>query len=172
MFAELLPLLLFFLAFKVWGIYTATGVAIGISALQILWSLFKKKPITNMQWIALILLTTLGGATILLQDVTYIKWKPTAVYWGFALVFFTTHFMQKPLIERLLGERIQLPAIIWRRLNLSWGLFFSFLGAANIYLIQNFDTETWVHFKVFGGFFCTLLFVIVQGLYLSRHVQD
>ena len=172
MFAELLPLLLFFLAFKIWGIYTATGVAIGISALQILWSLLRKKPITNMQWIALILLTTLGGATIFLQDVTYIKWKPTAVYWGFALVFFTTHFMKKPLIERLLEERIQLPQIIWRRLNLSWGLFFTFLGAANIYLIQNFDTETWVHFKVFGGFFCTLLFVIAQGLYLSRHIQD
>ena len=172
MFAELLPLLLFFLAFKVWGIYTATGVAIGVSALQILWSLFKKKPITNMQWIALILLTTLGGASILLQDETYIKWKPTAVYWGFALVFFATHFAQKPLIERLLGEKIQLLPAIWRRLNISWGLFFCFLGAANIYLLQHFDTETWVHFKVFGGFLCTLVFVIAQGFYLSRHVQD
>lgn len=172
MFAELLPLILFFVAFKVWGIYVATGVAIATAALQIIWCWIQKKPITNMQWIALILLTTLGSASILLQDEMYIKWKPTAVYWAFALAFFATSFTAKPLIERLLGEKIKLKAPIWRRLNISWGLFFTFLGAANIYLLQNFDTATWVNFKVFGGFICTLVFVVLQGIYLARHIQE
>jgi intracellular septation protein len=171
MFIDILPVLCFFIAFKFWGIFTATWVAIVAAVVPIAWQLFKRRKVSSMQWVSLSLIVILGGATLLLRDEFFIKWKPTAIYWGFSIAFFVSHFMgNKFLIERLLAEHISLPRVIWKRLNISWGLFFATLGAVNGYLVFHVSTETWVKFKLFGGLGSTLLFVLLQGIYLSKYL--
>lgn len=172
MWSDFLPVILFFVAFKLWGIFTATLVAIVSSALQLLWSRYRKQPIHTMQYATLLLLIVLGGTTLWLQDEIYIKWKPTVIYWLFSLAFFLSPlFSEKRLIERLMGEKIQMPLKIWKNLNTAWGVFFALLGGLNIYVLKNFSTEQWVHFKLFGGLGFTLAFVLIQALFLSKHLH-
>jgi intracellular septation protein len=95
------------------------------------------------------------------------------VNWLFAGVFLGSQFVgKKTLVERFMGANITLPALVWGRLNLSWTTFFVFLGLANLYVVYNFDTETWVNFKLFGMLGLTVLFILGQGLYLSRYMKD
>jgi intracellular septation protein len=125
-----------------------------------------------MYLITFALLLVLGGATLLLHDERFIKWKPTLVNWAFALAFFgSTLVGSKCLIERMMGSQLALPQPIWRRLNHAWTLFFLAVGGANLYVAYHFETKTWVNFKLFGVLGLTLLFALAQGWYLMRHVQ-
>ena len=109
---------------------------------------------------------------MLLKDEMFIKWKPTVVNWLFALVFLGSHYIgKKPLVQRVMEKNIQLPEVIWIRLNMSWVLFFAAMGMLNLYVVYNFDTETWVDFKLFGLMGFTLAFVVAQGFYLVRHMK-
>src|SRR5690606_15227979 len=111
--------------------------------------------------------------TLLLHDAMFIKWKPTVIYWAFAIVFFGSQFIgEKTLIQRMMENNISLQKPIWSRLNVSWGLFFAILGILNLYVIYHFDTNTWVNFKVFGGLGLTFVFVILQAVYLGRHIKS
>jgi intracellular septation protein len=113
-----------------------------------------------------------GGATLLLHDETFIKWKPSVLYWLFGgVLFFAQVFFGKNLIRALMGREIKLPDDIWNKLNASWIVFFGAMGVANLFVAYNFDTETWVNFKVFGGLGLTLAFVVLQGLALSRFMD-
>lgn len=175
MWADLLPVILFFVAYKVWGIFAATLAAIGTGALQVGWHWFKGKPVTGMQYATLFLLLVLGGTTLWLQDETYIKWKPTLIYWLFSLAFFLSPFFgksKKKLIERLLDEKIKLPSSVWSTMNTAWGLFFALLGCLNIYVLKNFSTEQWVNFKLFGGLGLTFAFILVQGVFLGKYLKE
>jgi len=170
---DLLPVVLFFVAFKLADIYVATGVAIGVTILQVAWLKLRRRRVEPMLWASLGIIVVFGGATLLLQDETFIKWKPTVLYWLFGAVLAASALgFRKNLIRVMLAEQLELPDLIWARLNLSWVGFFAFMGAANLYVAYNYPTDLWVNFKLFGGMGLMLLFVVGQALVLARYVED
>ncbi len=174
---DLFPVILFFIAFKIpddptEGVMLATGVAIIASIVQVAISRLHSGRYEKMHLITLGLMLLLGGATLAFQDERFIKWKPTAVNWLFAMAFLGSQFIgEKNIIRRMLEGNIDLPAMAWTRLNLAWAGFFVFAGCANLYVAFHFETATWVNFKLFGMTGLTLLFMLAQGIYLMRHVQ-
>ncbi len=170
---DLFPVILFFVAFKVQGIYVATAVAIAASVAQIGWLWLRRRKIDAMLWVSLAIIVVFGGATLLLHDETFIKWKPTVLYWMFALVLSVSAlFFRKNLIRSMMGEQIQLPDAAWNKLNFSWAGFFACMGFLNLYVAFNFPTDTWVNFKLFGGMGLMLAFVLGQGLFLAKYVEQ
>jgi intracellular septation protein len=166
---DFFPILLFFIAYKAAGIYTATAVAIIAAFLQVGLYWFKHRRFENMHLVTLALIIVFGGATLVLQDEMFIKWKPTVLNWLFALAFLGSQFIGKQtLVQRMLGKAVALSGNIWLWLNLSWIVFFFALGAINLYIVYYFDTDTWVNFKLFGMLGLTILFIIVQSLYIAR----
>lgn len=172
-FFDFFPLILFFVAYKFAGLYAATATGIVATICQIGWLKFRKKKIDTMLWISLVTIVVFGGATLLLQDETFIKWKPTVLYWAFALLLSgSTLFFGRNLIRSLMQEKMELPDVAWQRMNLSWIAFFSLMGALNLYVAFHYPTETWVNFKLFGGIGLMLVFVLIQGAMLSKYVSD
>jgi intracellular septation protein len=136
---DFFPILLFFIAYKVYGIYPATAVAMGASFIQVAAFWLKNRRFENMHLVTLGLITVLGGATLLLQDKTFFMWKPTAVNWLFAVVFLGSQFIGKrPIVERMMAHTIEAPQQVWKRLNLIWVGFFIAMGFANLYVANFF----------------------------------
>jgi len=170
---DLFPVVLFFIAYKMYDIYVATAVIIAATVIQIGYVYAKEKKVEKIHIITLVLILVLGGLTLVLQDERFIKWKPSIVNWGFALVFFGSHFIgQKTIVERMMGQAISLPSAIWVRLSWIWIAFFIIAGVANLYVAFNYDTDTWVNFKLFGLMGMTLVFILIQGLYISQYMQE
>ena len=169
---DFFPIILFFVAFKVCGIYVATGIAIAATVVQIGYFYFRKGKIEPMQWVSLVVIVLFGGATLIAHNEEFIKWKPTVLYWlmGLALAGGQLIFKQN-LLKKLMGSQMQLPDAAWRVTNWSWAGFFLVMGALNLWVAYNFDTDTWVNFKLFGGMGLMVVFVVAQGLYLGRHMQ-
>jgi intracellular septation protein len=170
---DFFPIVLFFVAFKVWGIYVATAVAIVATVAQIGWLRYRTGKVEPMQWLSLGIIVVFGGATILAHDETFIKWKPTVLYWlmGAALAGGLL-FFRKNLLKSLMGAQIELPDPAWRAMNWSWVGFFAVMGVLNLWVAYTFDTNTWVNFKLFGGLGLMALFVVGQALYLGRYMKD
>jgi intracellular septation protein len=170
---DLFPVILFFAAFKLADIYVATAAAIGATFLQIgLLALLRRK-IEPMLWASLGIIVVFGGATLALRDETFIKWKPTVLYWLFgAALALAQLLLRRNLIRSMLGAQVQLPEAAWRKLNWSWVAFFAFMGVANLVVAFNFTTDQWVNFKLFGATGLMLLFVVGQALFLARHIEE
>jgi intracellular septation protein len=172
MLFDFLPIVLFFITYKFLGIYPATLVAMITSAMQIIYIWLRHHRLELMQIITLVIILVLGSATLFLHNPMFIKWKPTAIYWVFAVVFLATHFVaKKTLLEQMLGQKITLPKAVWNKLNLSWTIFFAVLGLVNIYVIYNFSTNAWVNFKLFGALGLTVAFVIIQSFYIAKYAK-
>jgi intracellular septation protein len=163
--------------------FVATGVAIAATFAQIAWLKFRRRKVETMMWVSLAIIVVFGGATLLLHDETFIKWKPTILYWVFSVILGGAPLVaKKNLIRAVLGEQMQLPALVWTRLNLAWAGFFAFLGMANLWvafyvprawnLTDQEANDIWVNFKLFGGMGLMVAFVILQALYLARHIQE
>ena len=169
---DFFPIILFFVAFKVAGIYVATGVAIAATLLQIAYLRYKTGKVEPMQWVSLGVIVVFGGATLIAHNDTFIKWKPTVLYWlmGGALVVGQLIF-RKNLLKSLMSAQMELPDSAWRVMNWSWAGFFAVMGVLNLWVAFNFDTDTWVNFKLFGGLGLMVVFVLLQAVYLSRFVQ-
>ncbi len=171
--SDLLPVILFFVAFKVADIYVATGVAIAASVLQIAYFKIRGRPIEGMQWASLAIIVVFGGMTLLFHDETFIKWKPTVLYGGFCVALLVSRYaFGRNLIQAMMAKQITLPAPVWDRLNLAWAAFFLGLGVLNIWVAYNFPTDTWVNFKLFGSMGLTLGFVFAQAFWLGRYVKE
>ncbi len=169
---DFFPIILFFFAFKFYGIYVATTVAIIATIIQVALMWFKNRKVEKMQIVTLVMIIVFGGATLLLKDEMFIKWKPTVINWIFGLTFLgSQYFGDKPIVERMMGGNITLPENIWRKLNSMWAIFFILLGCINVYVIYQFDTNTWVNFKLFGMLGLMVLFVFIQAIFLSRYVE-
>jgi len=171
---DFLPVIVFFAVYKYTNdILIATAVLIPATVLQMLYSWKVQRKIETMQLVTLGLVVLLGGATLLFQDKAFIQWKPTVVNWLFALGFLGTQFIgNKTVVERLMGSSIEMEQRIWRKLNLVWVIFFVVLGIINIYVAYSFSEEAWVNFKLFGMLGLTLVFIIAQGIYISRHAKE
>ncbi|MDY0248804.1 MAG: septation protein A [Pseudomonas sp.] len=185
-FIDFIPLLLFFIVFKLeprdfevaghvisfGGIFSATAVLV-ISSILVYGSLFlTHRRLEKGQWITLIGCLFFGGLTLAFHSETFLKWKAPVVNWLFALGFAGSHFIgTQPLIKRVMGHAVSLPDRIWIKLNIAWIIFFIFLGSSNLFVAFTFPS-IWVDFKVFGSLGMTVLFLIGQGVFLSRHMQD
>lgn len=170
---DFFPILLFFATYKLYDIYAATAVAILATMVQVMVFWLKHHRFEKMHLITLGVITVFGGATLLLQDPVFIKWKPTVVNWLFALVFFGSQFIgKKPVLNRMMDHAITVPPPVWSRLNAAWVLFFVFMGVANLFVAYSYDENTWVNFKLFGMLGLTLAFVIGQSVYLARHMES
>lgn len=194
---DLLPVLLFFAAYKFAGaspeashalvtlllgdgivasqapILMATAVAILATIGQVLWLIARGRKVDTMLWVSLVIIVVFGGATLFLHDATFIQWKPTVLYWLFALTLAGSAFiLKRNLIRSLMQEQVQLPDAVWARLNLSWIAFFAVMGILNIYVAKHYSEDTWVSFKLYGGMGLMFLFVLAQGFMLSRHIEE
>ena len=168
---DMFPVILFFAAFKFYGIYTATAVAIAASFAQIGWVWFRHRKVEPMLWVSLGVITVFGGATLILQNENFIKWKPTVLYWLFsAALGGAALFFKKNLIRSMMEKSVALPEPIWGKLLISWVVFFIVMGVLNLYVAYTYSTDTWVNFKMFGGMGLMLVFMIGQALLISKHI--
>lgn len=169
---DFLPIALFFVVFKLYGIYAATASAMLASGIQVLLYWHKHHRVDKMHIITFLLIFILGSATLLFKNEIFIKWKPTAINWVLAVLFAASQFIgKKPFIQHLLDTQLSLPNVLWRRLNTMWVVFFATMGAVNLFVVYHFDTATWVNFKLFGMLGLTLGFVLLQSLYLAKHAK-
>jgi intracellular septation protein len=170
---EFIPLLLFFITYKYYDIYVATGVIIVATIIQVSYTWFRYRQVEIMQWITLGLILVMGGATILLHNEQFIKWKLSIIEWLFGLAFFGSQFIgKKPFVERMMSKTLTLPAPIWRRLNLMWAAFFTSIGCLNVFVIYHFNTDDWVTFKTFIVPGLMVLFILLQLLFLYKHIPE
>ncbi len=170
---DLLPILLFFITFKVWGIFVATAVSIGTVILQILWVLSRRQRVEPMLWVNLGIISIFGGATLFFHNEVFIKWKPTVLYALMATTLLASKwFWNKNLLQTMMGNKLPLPKAIWAKLNLAWAGFFLVLGIANIAIAYTFPTQTWVTFKLFGSTLGMIIFVIAQSIWLAKYLRQ
>jgi intracellular septation protein len=170
---DLFPVILFFAAYKFAGIYVATGVAIAATFGQIAWVHFRHGKVDKMLWVSLGLIVVFGGATLLLRDPTFIKWKPTILYWCFATALLGSALLfKKNLIRAMLEAQVALPEPLWVRLNLAWVAFFAAMGGLNLYVAYHYSEADWVNFKLFGGMGLMLAFIVGQGLVLAKYIPE
>jgi intracellular septation protein len=199
---DLLPVILFFVAFK-WGeghtdiaqslvgqylsgivsggvvlasqapIILATALAIVATFAQIGYLLARRRHVDGMLWVSLGIIVIFGGATIYFHDENFIKWKPTVLYWFFAAALLLSNLLVgKNLMRSMMGKQVTLSDMVWDKLNLAWALFFVFLGFINLYVAFSFSTAAWVNFKLFGFTGLMVIFIIIQSILLSRHMDD
>lgn len=168
---DLFPVILFFIVYKFFGIYAATATAIAATIVQISWVKYRHGKVDGALIASGVIIVVFGGATLLLHDESFIKWKPTVLYWLFAISLTVTNILfKKNLIRSLMDKKISMPEKIWDKLNLAWAIFFAVLGCLNLYVAFNFSTDTWVNFKLFGTMGLMLVFVIGQSIALDKHM--
>jgi len=171
--SDLLPVILFFIAFKVYDIFVATAVAIAATLLLIAYSKIFLGKVEKMLMINGLIISVLGGVTLLLHDKTYIMWKPTVLYWVGALALFIANtFFKNNLIQKMLGQALNPPAAIWNKLNWIWIAFLIALGFLNLYVAFNYSEDTWVNFKLFGVTTLMFGFIMGQVLILKDHLIE
>lgn len=154
-------------------IMLATAIAILATFAQIGYLLIRRRKVDTMLWVSLAIITLFGGATIYFHNETFIKWKPTVLYWFFgAALLISQSLIGKNLIRLMMEKQIALPDMVWQRLSLSWAAFFGAMGLVNLYIAYNFPTAFWVNFKLFGFTGLMIAFVIAQSLFLSKYVKD
>lgn len=167
---DFFPVVLFFTGYKLWGIYTATAIAMVASLIQVFLYRIIYQRYEKLHLFSLAIIFILGGATLFFHNEWFIKWKPTGIYWLSAVLFLGSNLItSKPLIQRIMETNINLHTTIWIRLNYAWAVFFTIMGAINLYVAYNYSTDVWVNFKLFGGIGFTLLFVFLQAIYLTKH---
>ncbi len=170
---EFIPIILFFIAFKFYDIYVATGVVMAATLVLVAYSWLKYRKVETMQWVTLGLVIVMGGATIYLQNELFIKWKLSIIEWLFGVVFLASQFVgKKPIVERMMGASITLPASIWKKLNIIWSLFFISVGFVNLYVMYNFPTDDWVTFKTFGVPGLMVIFIVLQMVFLYKYIPE
>jgi intracellular septation protein len=171
-FLDLLPVIVFFTIYKVSNIFLATFGAIVVSIVLLIGSYFINKKIEKMMLVNTLLISILGGLTIILKDNTFIMWKPTAIYWLLALALLISNYVfKKNLMERMMSHQVKLNQKIWSKINLNTSFFMIFLGILNLYVAFNFNEDTWVNFKLFGITSLLLIFVFYIGLIIAKENQ-
>ena len=164
---DFFPVLVFFVLYKMFGIYVGTGGLMISSVFQMVLLKIRYGKIEFMYKLGFILIIIFGAVTLVFHDVMFLKWKVTVLNWLLGIVFLGSQlFTKKSLIERMMAHQMQMPSKIWSRLNLMWGIYFMVVGAVNLYVMYHYSTADWVNFKLFGMLILTLIFVFIQTAYL------
>ena len=169
------PLVIFFIAFKWFGIQVATAVLMVALALQVAYLKIRYGTVAPMHWISLSFVLVFGGLSLWLHDPRFLQWKVTVINWILAAVLGLSPLLfKKYLMRALLQAQMSLDEVIWKQLNYFWALYFLGLGALNLVIVHYFSLETWVEFKAFGVLGLTFLFVCFQAsyLYLKTHQKS
>jgi len=170
---DFFPILLFYIAYKWQGMNVAVMVAMAASAIQVSYFWLQNRRFEKTHLITFAIIALSGGATLYLQNEMFFKWKPTIINWLFGIVCLGSHFIgERPIIKRMMEGSIALPDPIWYKLNTIWALFFIFMGSANLVVVYNFSTDIWADFKLFGMLGLTFLFILSQGFYLAKHIEE
>jgi intracellular septation protein len=171
-FLDFFPVVLFFIVFKWSDVFTATAVAIAATVLQIVWLRYKFGKVETMQWVSLGVIVVFGGATLISHDETFIKFKPSVLYLIMALALWVGEYgFGRNFLKQLMSSQIEVLDPVWRALVNAWGVFFLSMSVLNLWVAYNFDTDTWVNFKMFGGMGLMFVFVLGQALYLAKHMK-
>jgi intracellular septation protein len=170
--ADYSPLLLFFAAFKLWDIYVATAVAIAASVAQMAYFRWWRGKVQAVHWLSFAIIASFGGATLLLHDETFIKWKPTVLYWLFAAILAIGRLVFRRNLIAALMKDLTLPDPVWARVTWVWAIFLLAMGAANLYVASHFSTDIWVNFKVWGGIGLFFLLAIATVASVARYLPD
>lgn len=171
---DFLPILVFFVAYMIGGIFVATGALIVATAIQVAIQWIRQRTVNKLLLATAGIVTVMGSITLILKDPRFIQWKVTVVYWLLAVAFLVgATFLKKTLMERSMGHAIELPRRMWRQLDLIWAVTFGALGAVNLFIMDHYDQDTWAYFKVFGTFGVTLVVLIAQAFWIaSRSPQE
>ncbi len=174
---EILPVFLFFLAFKFYGMYVATSVGIVATAIQVMLTRVVTHKWDRKQLITMAVFLLFGGMTLYFHNPIFVKWKPTIVFWIFAIILLCSQlFSQKPLMQRMMESMLQgkgtIPLFVWKKLNVLWALFFLSLGGINLYVAYHFNNDQWVNFKFYGITSALFLFSLLQACYLMRYMTE
>jgi intracellular septation protein len=169
--ADYFPLVLFFVAFKLWDIYVATAVAIAASVVQIAYFRWRGK-VQVVHWVSLAIIVVFGGATLLLHDETFIKWKPTVLYWLFGAILAVGRVAFRRNLLAALMKGMALPDPIWARVTWVWVAFLVGMGVANLYVAQNYPTAIWVNFKVWGAMLLFFLLAVGTVASVARYLPE
>jgi len=170
---DFLPVIVFFVAYKLYGMYVATAAIMVAMTVQIAVQWIRKRTVNKMLLVSGILVLVFGSVTLALNNPIFFQWKPTIVNWLFAVAFLGSRYIgEKTLIQRMMEQAIELPAIMWRRLNLMWIGNFVVLGIANLYFVYNFSEEAWVNFKLYGMLGLTLLMALIQGVWIAHSMPE
>jgi intracellular septation protein len=165
------PIICFFVVYKFYGVFAATAATMAACVLQNILYWLRNKKFEKLHVITLFSVLILGGFTLIFHKAIFIQWKPSIIYWVFAIVLLFSHYIsRKNLLARMLGDKILLPKKIWAHLNLAWILFFTFLGFLNLYVVYHYSMNAWVNFKLFGTLGLTIVFTIAQAIYMSKHI--
>ncbi|MGV6989384.1 septation protein A [Testudinibacter sp. P80/BLE/0925] len=168
---EFIPLILFFAAYKIYGIQAGAITLIAATIAQMLILKFKFGGIEKQQKIMAAAVVFFGLLTVYFNDLEFLKWKVTMVYALFAIILLVSQYgFKKPLVKSLLGKEIQLPQFVWNNLNLGWALFFILCMLANLYISHYMSDDAWATFKVFGVIGMTLVATVITGVYLYRYL--
>jgi intracellular septation protein len=169
---DFFPIVIFFIGFKLYGIYVATAALMVASLLQMSYCFIKYRKIEQMHLVTLILVLVFGMLTLFFHNDRFIQWKVTVINWLFSAVFLISPlFMKKSPVQYLMEKHIKMPDNAWKRLNFSWVIYFLFLGAINLYVAYFFSLDAWVNFKLFGLLGLTIVFVLAQGVYLKKYFE-
>jgi intracellular septation protein len=170
------PLIVFFVAFKLLGIYWATGALMAICVVVMVVHRLRTGRFKPMHVVTAVVAVVLGSATFLFHDVRFIQWKPTILLGGAAIAFLGSSLIgRQPLARRMLegvfSEPLEMTRQGWRVINILWAAWFALLAAANIYIAHNFTESVWVNFKVFGISTAMLIFMIPQVVWLNGRIK-
>ena len=169
---DFFPILLFFGAYKFYGIYVGTAVLMAATVAQMALIYAIDRRLQTMHKVTLVLILLFGTLTLVLQDDRFIKWKPTVLYGAMSVALAIALWaMKKNFLKMLLGSQLELPDPVWFKLNIAWIVYCAFMSAVNAYVVLNFSTEAWVDFKLWGYAF-PIVFLIAQGLYISPHLKS
>lgn len=174
---DFLPLLAFAVAYWLGGMHTAIATIMVAISLQVLITWLVKRTVSRMLLASAVLVVVLGGISLLLNNDLIFKWKPTVLNWVFAAVFLGSRYVgdrtiAQRILESVSKDEFKLSQTDWRRLNLMWVAFFLLSGAANIFVAYRFSEPVWVNFKLFGLTGMTLVFAVIQGLWLSKRTPE
>lgn len=170
---DFFPLIVFFIAYKFAGIFVATGVLIAAVLVQVSVQWIRHRKVNSMMLISAVLVLVFGGLTLWIHDEAFIKWKVTVVNWLLAAGFLVSQFVgERPVVQRMMDGNITLERPLWLRLNSMWAGFFFILGAINLFVMFNFSTDAWAKFKVFGVIGLTLVFALLQGMWLASKMPE
>ena len=170
---DFLPLIAFFGAYVLYDLYVATATIIIVIALQIAYQWLRHRKVNKMLLISGALVAVFGGITLALRNPLFIQWKVTVVNWLFAAAFLGSQYIgDKTFTERIMGQAAELERHVWRQLNMLWVANFAVIGALNLYVMYNFDEQTWVYFKTWGMIGLSLLMAVGQAIWISSRASD